>query len=158
LEQHALLLSKLQPRHMSGDEATSASDRLAGIFTIIEAAWQSEQLKFFLRRLDVLYAVEYLKPSKGRLRSGKPPRQRIAKPTSRQADSPAPIGLWRNCYDEAWLARQRRHFIKGLEIIDEDYDFSLDMDALLNRKCDTMEVEEQVEDEEEEEEEEEEEL
>ncbi|KAL7279757.1 hypothetical protein ACG7TL_006164 [Trametes sanguinea] len=141
LDDHAALLAKLEPRHMSGDEAKTATDRLVGIFVIIEAAWQSAEIKTFLRQLDILYAIEYMKPSGGRLRSGKAPRQRIVRPDGRTVDSAAPVGLWRNCYDQAWLGRQRPHFIKGLEIIDEDYDFSLDMDAALNRRNENMEVE-----------------
>ncbi|KAI9058752.1 hypothetical protein FKP32DRAFT_1581023, partial [Trametes sanguinea] len=141
LDEHIELLAKLEPRHMSGDEAKTDMDRLTGVYVIIEAAWQSEQMKTFLRQLDVLYAVEFMKPSGGHLRSGKPPRQRIVRPDSRTVDSAAPVGLWRNCYDERWLSRQREHFIKGLQIIDEDYDFKLDMDAALNRRNEQMEVE-----------------
>ncbi|KAI9057617.1 hypothetical protein FKP32DRAFT_1583395, partial [Trametes sanguinea] len=143
LDRHGELLGKLEPRHMSGDEAKTPMDRLTGVYVIIEAAWQSVQLKTFLRQLDILYAVEYMKPSGGLLRSGKPPRQRIVRPDSRTMDSAAPIGLWRNCYDARWLSRQRPHFIKGLEIIDEDYDFTLDMDAALNRANEGMDVENQ---------------
>ena len=35
------------------------------------------------------------------------------------------MGLWRNCYDRTWLAGRKEWEIEVLQIIDEDYDFTL---------------------------------
>ncbi|KAI0648748.1 hypothetical protein C8Q79DRAFT_896468, partial [Trametes meyenii] len=127
LDEHAELLGLLEPRHMSGDESVTARDRLHGVWLIVEAEWQSEEMKDFLRKLDTLYRVYFLKKTThgegdGR---GHGPRERIATSNSRIVDSEAPEGLWRNCYSKAWLDKQRPHFVKDLNVREEQYDFSL---------------------------------
>ncbi|KAL1937984.1 hypothetical protein VTO73DRAFT_12734 [Trametes versicolor] len=134
-DQHALLLSKFKPRHMSGDEAETSTDRLKGNYIIIEAEWQSLALRIFLRLLDQLFLAHALSVH-GKDDSGglKRPRTRTAKPNGPTEDSPAAKGLWRNCYNPEWLNKQKPHVIRGLGIIEEDYDFTLDMKALLGEK------------------------
>ena len=59
-------------------------------------------------------------------KSGNKPRQRVELAQPKTINSPAPKGLWRNCYDPQWLARLPQHEQSALNIIDEDYDFSLE--------------------------------
>ncbi len=145
-DQHALLLSKFRPRHMSGDEAQSSLDRLNRNYIIVEAEWQSLVLRIFLRLLDRLFLAHALSVhGKDDYGGMKRPRTRTAKPNGPTEDSPAPKGLWRNCYDPTWLGKQKPHIVRGLGIIDEDYDFTLDVKALLGEndpeEVEQMEVE-----------------
>ena len=39
--------------------------------------------------------------------------------------APAPIGLWRNCYNPVWLQSLKPHVLESLQIINSDYDFSV---------------------------------
>ena len=84
-------------RCMSGDEAENNEAERAGIYTIIEAAWQSDGLKTFLRSLEATYVKNWKTTVGGRGRGGKAPRRRIAKRDGKVVDSVAPIGLWHNC-------------------------------------------------------------
>ncbi|KAI1789370.1 hypothetical protein LXA43DRAFT_1062880 [Ganoderma leucocontextum] len=105
LSQHVQLFLRLKPVHMSSDEAEDEESDRAGNYTIIKATWQSHPLKTFLHSLD----NQYIKGTSD----------------ARVLDSVAPIGLWRNCYNETWVQRQDAWVIRDLCIIDEDYDFSL---------------------------------
>ncbi|CDO76818.1 hypothetical protein BN946_scf185033.g15 [Trametes cinnabarina] len=121
LSRHALLLDKLLPQNMSSDETDdpkSAHKR----YRIIDAQWQSTAIKAFLRRLDGIY-LEYCATRGG---GGSRPRERVLAPNRKSEDSHAPEGLWRNCYDPAWLASRQAYQIRRLRIIDSDYDFSID--------------------------------
>lgn len=112
---------------MSGDEAEDDEAERAGIYTIVEAEWQSDPLKTFLRALDTQYIKGWSTCVGDRGHGGKRPRRRIAKVSdAKVVDSVAPIGLWRNCYNAAWVERQDAWFIRDLCIVDRDYDFSLD--------------------------------
>lgn len=144
----------LQPRHMSGDECKTAQDMLLNIWVIVEAEWQSDPLKLLLRKLDVLYQVYRLKSGriggdgKESFGRGRGPRTRVSRPDGRIVNSEAPVGLWRNCYNPDWLKKLRPHNIKELHIVDEDYDFTLDMDKHLSRNFqagdDNMDIENEL--------------
>uniref|UniRef100_A0A5K1JYU2 Thiol-transferase Tc52 n=1 Tax=Ganoderma boninense TaxID=34458 RepID=A0A5K1JYU2_9APHY len=125
LLEHVLMFTKLAPVHMSGDEAESEEARRKGMYVIIEAEWQSKDFKNFVRSLDERYLDDWDK-GVGNRKRGRPPRQRytaVSKPYV--VDSVAPVGLWRNCYDLTWLHKQPAWIIRELDIIDEDYNFTI---------------------------------
>ncbi len=126
---HVELFEMLQPCHMSGDEAVVAEedDRqlLPHVFHIVEAAWQSKEFKVFVRTLDD-WNIEDQRQKTGESQSGgNCPRRRIEKADPSVVNSRAPIGLWRNCYDEEWLRSLKPHVRERLNIIPDDYNFSL---------------------------------
>ncbi|KAI0366437.1 hypothetical protein BV20DRAFT_952153, partial [Pilatotrama ljubarskyi] len=125
LKEHKRLFSLLRPIHMSGDETDGAEKTHPPKFRIVEARWQSLALKLFLRTLDALYRECWAKPVGERATSGNPPRIRLEHKDARVEDSLAPVGLWRNCYDEEWLKSLRPHVRASLNIIQEDYKFTL---------------------------------
>ena len=123
---------------MSGDEAvveSSTDNRQAHprVFFIVEAAWQSEPFKRFVRTLDEWNIEDWRQKVGDILPGGNSPRRRVALATPRVVNSPAPIGLWRNCYDPGWLKKLKGHVRERLQIIDEDYDFSLPTYSQLNK-------------------------
>ena len=125
LFEHVLIFTKLAPVHMSGDEAESEEARRKGIYVIIEAEWQSEDFKTFVRSLNQRYLEDWDKQV-GRRKRGRPPRQRYTSASKPLVvDSVAPVGLWRNCYDLTWLGKQPQWIIRELDIINQDYDFTI---------------------------------
>ena len=80
LDEHYLLFSKLRVVHMSGDEAESEEARRKGVYVIIEAEWQSEDFKIFVRSLDQRYLNDWDK-GVGNRKRGRPPRQRNTSPS-----------------------------------------------------------------------------
>ncbi|PIL26618.1 hypothetical protein GSI_11312 [Ganoderma sinense ZZ0214-1] len=46
----------------------------------------------------------------------------------READTRAPTGLWRNCYDSVWLVGLKEDQVRRLEMIDKDFDLRLPKD------------------------------
>ena len=105
---------------MSGDETDGPEKTHPPVWRIVIAKWQSEQLRNFLWALDRMYREDW-----GRKRvGGNPPRVRIIRENSEEEGYPA-HGLWRNCYDEDWLAKQPGYVLEELEILDQDYDFTL---------------------------------
>ncbi len=127
-------------QNMSGDELENARATHRR-YRIIEAQWMSTALRTFLRRLDSIY-IEYCATRGG---GGSGPRERIPYPTPKVEDSPAPDGLWRNCYDDAWLASRPAHRLRKLQIIESNYDFSLhvefDEDAAMTEDGSEDEIE-----------------
>nr|VWO95695.1 Membrane zinc transporter [Ganoderma boninense] len=128
LLRHMALLEMLSPAHMSGDETDGDAKTHPRRFRIINSRWQSAQLKLFLRTLDGLYREDWEKPYGRRAVSGNEPRVRYETHGSKSVNRPAPIGLWRNCYDEEWMADQKEVFMDDLCVIDDDYDFTLAQD------------------------------
>ncbi|KAI0753045.1 hypothetical protein C8Q80DRAFT_1097709, partial [Daedaleopsis nitida] len=125
LGEHRKLFSILRPIHMSGDETDGPVKEHPPRFRIVEARWQSLELKTFLRALDALYREIWAKPAGTRVTSGNAPRVRLERPDARIEDGIAPIGLWKNCYDHAWLRSLRPHVRESLKIINTDYAFTL---------------------------------
>ncbi|KAI0647293.1 hypothetical protein C8Q79DRAFT_925855 [Trametes meyenii] len=134
LNQHKCLFSMLRPIHMSGDETDGDKKVHPPRFRIVEARWQSLALKIFFRTLNMLYRECWATPVGERATCGNPPRVRVEHKDARVEDSLAPIGLWRNCYDRAWLESLRPHMRKSLQIIDSDYDFKLPAPKPVSRK------------------------
>ncbi|RDX44262.1 hypothetical protein OH76DRAFT_1359904 [Lentinus brumalis] len=130
LDQHKALLDKMKPRHMSGDEPefeVSNDERVTHprIFFIIDAFWQSGPLVKLLRSLDAWNVQDYCQSIGDNLPGGNPPRKRVELATPKVVNSRAPKGLWRNCYNDAWLDTLKPHEIRKLCIINKDYDFKL---------------------------------
>lgn len=111
---------------MSGDE-TDAEPRYDGPkkWRIIAAEWQSEAVITFFAGLDDLYRAHSLIRGGG----GSKPRYRVRRPDGNSEATNAPKGLWRNCYNPKWLAKLRPTQVRALNVIDRDYDFSLDARA-----------------------------
>ena len=140
LTRHTALLEMLTPAHMSGDETDGEEKTHPRRFRIINAAWQSIAMKTFLRLLDRLYREDWKRPLSGqRAISGNEPRFRYESHESRCTDSQAPVGLWKNCYDDGWLSRLKSPHLDELCIIEEDYDFGLDAVKALVKKCSGVE-------------------
>lgn len=74
--------------------------------------------------MDGDYRTDWEKPVHRRAMGGNVPRTRVFRAGCVE-EGTAPIGLWRNCYDAEWLARQPEYIVRELEIIPEDYDFGL---------------------------------
>ena len=109
---------------MSGDESDGPEKSHPASFRIVEARWQSLELKTFLRALDGMYREDWANPQLRRAVSGNPSRHRIEE-GARIEDGIAPRGLWRNCYDHVWLTTLKPYIRWSLHVIDEDYDFSI---------------------------------
>ncbi|KAI0351493.1 hypothetical protein OH77DRAFT_1461862 [Trametes cingulata] len=125
LTRHAVLFSRMGPLHMSDDETDGEEVQHSPIYRIIIAAWQSEALRNFLWVLDRLWRMYWAKPENQRRKPGNHPRVRLLRPDSKVELGEAPPGLWRNCYDEAWLKTLRPYERERLGIIDQDYDFTI---------------------------------
>nr|VWO97894.1 Cytochrome P450 3A13 [Ganoderma boninense] len=56
---------------------------------------------------------------------GNGPRVREDATPTQEAETRAPVGLWRDCYDSTWLAGLKSDQVRRLDIIDEDFGLSL---------------------------------
>ncbi|KAI0715889.1 hypothetical protein C8T65DRAFT_572658, partial [Cerioporus squamosus] len=120
--QHRALFRLLEAANMSGDETDGPEKTHPPRWRIKIAKWQSRELRNFLWSLDRMYREDWARRRSG----GNPPRERVLQDgEDEDEDGIAPVGLWRNCYDRDWLQAQPAHIVRELEIIDEDYDFSL---------------------------------
>ncbi|RPD53694.1 hypothetical protein L226DRAFT_456214, partial [Lentinus tigrinus ALCF2SS1-7] len=117
---HRALFRLLEARNMSGDETDGPEKTHPPRWRIVIAKWQSRTLRNFLWSLDRMYREDWARRRTG----GNPPRERVLRDGDDE-DGIAPAGLWKNCYDKEWLERQPAHVIRELEIVDEDYDFTL---------------------------------
>ncbi|KAJ8457610.1 hypothetical protein ONZ51_g11431 [Trametes cubensis] len=130
LERHTLLFDRLTADNMSDDETDQPAYHWPTTYRIVESKWQSQELKTFLRGLDALYRQGWAR-SRTRVRlsnsnlDGAKPRIRIPQEGGPEADGVPPIGLWRNCYDEGWLRGLAAEQRNALDIVEEDYEFSL---------------------------------
>lgn len=109
---------------MSADEVDESYPRFPQTYRIIRAKWQSFALRKFLRALDVKYIKLRQKPGY----IGPIPRIRFES-NARVEDRPAPMGLWRNCYDQVWLQGLKQDDRDALDVTDDDYDFDLTAQA-----------------------------
>ncbi|RPD74277.1 hypothetical protein L226DRAFT_463960, partial [Lentinus tigrinus ALCF2SS1-7] len=123
---HTVLFSLLAAANMSGDETDGAEVTHPPVYRIIIAYWQSTDLRNFLWALDAKYLLHWEKPENKRRTGGNPPRVRHMRDECRTIGGVAPVGLWRNCYNEEWLASLDDYEIENLEIQEGNYDFTLD--------------------------------
>ncbi|KAI0323122.1 hypothetical protein GY45DRAFT_1212616, partial [Cubamyces sp. BRFM 1775] len=126
-DRHLKLFSLLKAEDMSGDE-TDRDQNGKKIhppsFTVEELRWPSDQYKTFMCKLDESRYDSWKSPTVGGgYRGGNGPRTRRRR--GKFVDTPAPKGLYRNCYDQAWLRKLKQPHLRALHVIDEDYDFSL---------------------------------
>ncbi|KAI1783090.1 hypothetical protein LXA43DRAFT_904308, partial [Ganoderma leucocontextum] len=120
---HVRFFKLLEPVNMSGDETDGDAKTHPPKWRILLARWQSSELKNFLWEIDRMYREDWGHPPHKRATGGNPPRDRVHRPDCYE-EGIAPMGLWRNCYDETWLKAQAPHFVRELEIVDEDYNFT----------------------------------
>lgn len=109
---------------MSGDETDGDTKEHPAVFRIIITRWQSIELRNFLFLLDQIYRSDWKQPHNRRATPGNQPRVRLIRQDATVEDGVAPIGLWRNCYDQHWLQAQPPHMQRELEIVEEPYDFN----------------------------------
>ena len=113
---------------MSGDETDGSEKVSPPRYRILVKAWQSDVLKNFLRLLDQWYREDWAAPVGTRATPGNPPRTRVSysdvERNPKLDRTPAPIGLWRNCYSPVCLQSLKPHVLESLQIINSDYDFS----------------------------------
>ncbi|OSD03003.1 hypothetical protein PYCCODRAFT_1467311 [Trametes coccinea BRFM310] len=122
---HRILFDRLSASNMSGDETDGDKVMHAPVYRIIHAEWQSEALRAFLWAVDAEYIAHWESPPNSRRTKGNMPRKRVLRPNSQTVSGTAPMGLWRNCYNPQWLAKKKEWQVEALQIIDEDYDFSI---------------------------------
>ncbi|KAL7279730.1 hypothetical protein ACG7TL_006137 [Trametes sanguinea] len=112
---------------MSGDETDRDEKKKKlhpALYTVVEAEWQSKKHKRLMRKLEEWHNEDWKNPTiKGDYKGGNGPRLR--KYTGKTVSVPAPKGLWRNCYSKRWKAKLKPHQLQALEMIDQDYDFTL---------------------------------
>ncbi|KAI0694481.1 hypothetical protein C8T65DRAFT_584992, partial [Cerioporus squamosus] len=125
--EHKLLLSKFDPANHSEDETDVEGPRRrsrANRFRIILSEWMSTGLRGLLRSFDEEYIDDWEMSPKKRRKGGSTPRERvIPTPLLSTLGTPA-VGLWRNCYNEAWLQTLRPHDLRDLRIQPGTYDFN----------------------------------
>ncbi|KAI9061952.1 hypothetical protein FKP32DRAFT_1554193, partial [Trametes sanguinea] len=124
---HLELFAKLKPEFMSGDETDRDENRKKihpPSFTVVEPEWASFEYRRFVRKIDAWRYHDWKNPTvDGDYKGGNGPRVRKFK--GEMVNSPAPKGLWRNCYNQAWVSKLKPHQLRSLSIVDEDYDFTL---------------------------------
>lgn len=122
------LLSKMQPANHSDDETDVEGPRRRNRerrFRIIESEWMSKAFRSFLRKLYDAYIYDWETLPGDSKQGGSNPRERyVGNPPESTLGRPA-IGLWRNCYNEKWLATLKPHKYRELEIIEKPYDFTI---------------------------------
>ncbi len=127
------LLDCLEPVNMSADEADVDKNGVKLYppqYTIIENFWPSEKFTGLMRGFDKHHRADWAAPQrygkKGKT-GGNPPRLRHEGKGKKRKVAPgvAPIGLWRNCYNTAWLDTLDEEDLEKLQIIDEDFDLTL---------------------------------
>ncbi|RPD70237.1 hypothetical protein L226DRAFT_470548 [Lentinus tigrinus ALCF2SS1-7] len=126
---HSILFARMVACNMSGDETDGDEVKHPPSYRIVIAEWQSLELRLFLWALDAKYIGHWEKPPKQRRSRGNPPRTRDVRDESKTVPGIAPCRLWRNCYNSEWLEKLEDWEIELLEIVNEDYDFTLDPPA-----------------------------
>ncbi|RPD78429.1 hypothetical protein L226DRAFT_558372 [Lentinus tigrinus ALCF2SS1-7] len=127
-DEHLDLITKLTAVNHSEDETDVDMPRRrtrANRFRIIACEWMSEELRGFLRALDKQYIDEWETSPARRRAGGSAPRERVIAVPPLSELGHAAIGLWRNCYNEAWLGTLKRHQIRQLCILEGKYDFTI---------------------------------
>ncbi|KAI0375850.1 hypothetical protein BV20DRAFT_932502 [Pilatotrama ljubarskyi] len=125
MERHRILFDRLDASHMSGDETDGPKVKHSAKYRIVLAEWQSEAFRTFLWRIDTKYIEYWETPPRKRRVNGNGIRVRVLSANSRTERGSAPQRLWRNCYDEGWLGKLKDWQKELLDIVDEDYDFSM---------------------------------
>lgn len=109
---------------MSGDETEGEEKTWPAVFRQVDAEWMSKELILFFHRLDDIYREDWASPIGKERTSGNTPRVRLPS-AGRVANTIAPKGLPRNCYNPSWLAKLKPYIIDELDIDDELHDFTI---------------------------------
>ncbi|KAI0665329.1 hypothetical protein C8Q78DRAFT_942117, partial [Trametes maxima] len=120
-DHHLKLFARIQAEDMSGAETERDGNGkrvLPLAFLIQDSAWMSDAYETFMRTLD-----DWRYSRWADLNVGNAPRTR--KPQGKTVNGETPAGLWRNCYNPAWLASLKPHQIRALRIDEEPCDFTL---------------------------------
>ena len=125
------LFLNLSGVHMSADETDHDETGKQGCpttYTITRAAWMSSALRRVCWELDQEH-IESRKTTIGDQGSGgNGPHIRQDAVPPREAETRAPVRLWRNCYDSAWLTCLKEDQVRRLDIVNEDFDLRLPKD------------------------------
>lgn len=113
---------------MSGDETETRGPPKT--YRILRPAWQSDELAEFLWRLDEIDREHWRSPVEQNSTAGNPLRIRLPPEVGKRSSNRAPSGLWRNCYHPDFIETLREWDLEALDVIDEDYDFSIPADEL----------------------------
>jgi hypothetical protein len=108
---------------MSSDESDYGGREV--IYNRIHPAWRSQELQDFLWQLDDVQDKVTKRPV-GNRRHGPQRGQRRPRTNLKINNmSIAPPNLPRNCYRPSWLKGLRTHQLKQLNIVNDNYDFSI---------------------------------
>ena len=122
------LFVNLSGAHMSADETDfeeGGGKKHPATFTITRAAWMSAAFRRLCRQLD-MENIQNCEPVIGDQGSGgNGPRACSDATPPREANTRAPTGLWRNCYNSVWLRCLKEDQLRRLDIINDDFGLSL---------------------------------
>ncbi|RDX45343.1 hypothetical protein OH76DRAFT_1357918, partial [Lentinus brumalis] len=127
-DEHLDLMTKLTPVNHSEDETDVDMPRKrsrANRFRIVRCDWMSDDLRNFLRALYEQHIDEWETSPTKRQAGGSAPRERVTTVPPMSELGRAAIGLWRNCYNEAWLGTLKPHELRKMCIIESKYDFTI---------------------------------
>ncbi len=123
LAHHCHLLDIIGVQGMSSDESDYGGSQV--VYNRILPGWRSQELQDFLWRLDDI-RDEVAKRPVGKRRHGlQRGRQRLRTNLKINEESVAPPNLPCNCYRPRWLKGLRPYQLKQLEIVKDNYDFSV---------------------------------
>ncbi|KAJ3507456.1 hypothetical protein NMY22_g16924 [Coprinellus aureogranulatus] len=123
---HAVLIERAGRNSVSDEETDE--EKVGGesipILKKVIPAWRSIEFGNLYQEIDEV-AREMRSSSLGKRRkpSGVGPLLRSRKGGKKTEEHAPPAGLWRNCFDEDWLALKRGWELTALAIIEKDYDF-----------------------------------
>lgn len=123
LTHHSHLLDAIGVQGMSSDESDYKSGQVA--FNRILPGWRSQELQDFLWHLDDIRDEVAKRPVGNRRHGLQRGRQRLRTHLKINEESIAPPNLPRNCYRPKWLKGLRQYHLKKLEIVGDNYDFSV---------------------------------
>lgn len=130
IQRHAVLLNKLRPPHVEPDEPAGFriddSGKQHRVFNMIRPAWQSDVFWKFMKDLDERKSQADNEAIGASRKSGALARERVELAEPKVVNTAAPKGLWKNCYDEAWLAKLTLPSRRTLQVLEENYDFNLE--------------------------------
>ncbi len=122
--------TKFAPPHVELDEPAGFRIDKNGkkhcIFNMIRPAWQSDLFWKFMKDLDGLKGQADEDAIGASRKPGALARDRVELVQPKVVDTAALKGLWKNCYNEVWLANLKLPCCRVLEVMEENYDFSLE--------------------------------
>ena len=123
LAHHANLLEAIGVQGMSSDESDYGGREV--VYGRILPEWRSQELQDFLWRLDDVQDEVSKRPVGNRRHGPQRGRRRLRTNLKINKASTAPPNLPRNCYRPSWLKVLRTYQLRQLNIVDDNYDFSI---------------------------------